>query len=117
MLNFYSVNTQKYTIDSKNYYKFNFLKINVACNIFNKIKELLLKGTNILIFISSEHIRRFIEEPSFAKLLNSKNLSKSDFEGKSNYETHRVVTEYFKRQFKDKYIAHFSLIQRSYKYQ
>lgn len=62
-------------------------------------------------FISSGHIRRFMEESSFAKFLNAKNLSKSDFEGKASYETHRIVAEYFKKEFREFYTAPFSLVK------
>ncbi len=107
---FSSVNTQEYAINSKNYYKLIFLDQYGIQHVV-KINEFLKGGRDILMFISSGHIRRFMEESSFEKFLDSKNISKSDFEGKSSYETHRVVAEYFKRQFNDSHIAHFSLIK------
>lgn len=105
-----SIDTKDYKILSKNYYKLIFLD-QYGIQHINKIEEFLVKGTDILVFISSGHIRRFLEDKSFKKYLNNENISQKDFEGKINYETHRVIATYFKKEFSKAYIAPFSLIK------
>lgn len=99
-----------YKIPSKNYYKLIFLD-QYGIQHINKIDEFLCKGTDILIFISSGHCRRFLEEESFQKYFDNNLISKNDFEGKTSYETHRIIAQYFKKKFESSYIAPFSLIK------
>lgn len=99
-----------YQISSNNYYRLIFLD-QYGIKYINKIEEFLRKGTDILIFISSGHFRRFLEEESFQKYFDIKLISKNDFEEKTSYETHRVIAEYFKKKFNNSYIAPFSLIK------
>lgn len=98
-----------YRITSKNYYKLIFLD-QYGIQYINKVGEFLRKGTDILIFISSGHCRRFLEEESFQKYLDSI-ISKKDFKGKSNYETHRIIAQCFKKKYEGSYIAPFSLVK------
>lgn len=70
-----------YQIISKNYYKLIFLD-QYGIKYINKIEEFLRKGTDILIFISSGHSRRFLGEESFQKYFDTKLISKENFEGK-----------------------------------
>ncbi|TLD81456.1 three-Cys-motif partner protein TcmP [Helicobacter trogontum] len=76
-----SSDTQSFKLYSNNYYKLIFLD-QYGIQHINKVKEFLCKGTDILIFISSGHCRRFLEEESFKKYLDTKYISKEDFEGK-----------------------------------
>lgn len=99
-----------YNIASKNYYKLIFLD-QYGIQHINKIDEFLCKGTDILIFVSSGHCRRFLEEESFQKYLDNNFISKKDFENKPNYETHRIITQYFKKKYGGSYIAPFSLVK------
>lgn len=109
-LNFSSQDVSNYKIDSKKYYKLIFLD-EYGIQHINKIKDFLCNGTDILIFISSGHVRRFLGEDSFQKYFDTTLISKKDFEGKSNYETHRVISNYFKKLFPKSYISPFSLIK------
>lgn len=105
-----SSDTKDFKVYSKNYYKLIFLD-QYGIQHINKVKEFLCNGTDILIFISSGHCRRFVEEKSFKQYLNSEHISKEDFEGKTSYQTHRVIAEYFKKLLPDSFIAPFSLIK------
>lgn len=109
-LHFSSQDVSNYIIDSKKYYKLIFLD-EYGIQHINKIKDFLRNGTDILIFISSGHVRRFLGEDSFQKYFDTTLISKKDFEGKSNYETHRVISNYFKKLFLNSYISPFSLIK------
>lgn len=109
-LNFSSQDFSNYKIDPKKYYKLIFLD-EYGIQHINKIKDFLCNGTDILIFISSGHVRRFLGEDSFQKYFDITLISKKDFEGKSNYETHRVISNYFKKSFPKSYIRPFSLIK------
>lgn len=109
-LYFSSQDVSNYKIDSKKYYKLIFLD-EYGIQHINKIKDFLCNGTDILIFISSGHVRRFLGEDSFQKYFDTTLISKKDFEGKSNYETHRVISNYFKKLFPKSYISPFSLIK------
>ena len=105
-----SSDTQSFKVYSNNYYKLIFLD-QYGIQHINKVKEFLHKGTDILIFISSGHCRRFLEEESFKKYLDAEYISKEDFEGKTSYQTHRAIAEYFKRLLPNNFIAPFSLIK------
>lgn len=105
-----SVDTQNYKVLSKNYYKLIFLD-QYGIQHINKIEEFLAKGTDILIFISSGHFRRFLQDEGFGKYIDTNLISKQDFEGKSNYETHRVIAQYFKKKFSKSFISPFSLVK------
>ena len=109
-LYFSSQDVSNYKIDSKKYYKLIFLD-EYGIQHINKIKDFLCNGTDILIFISSGHVRRFLGEDSFQKYFDTTLISKKDFEDKSNYETHRVISNYFKKLFPKSYISPFSLIK------
>lgn len=109
-LYFSSQDVSNYKVDSKKYYKLIFLD-EYGIQHINKIKDFLCNGTDILIFISSGHVRRFLGEDSFQKYFDTTLISKKDFEGKSNYETHRVISNYFKKLFPKSYISPFSLIK------
>ena len=104
------IDTKDYKILSKNYYKLIFLD-QYGIRHINKIEEFLAKGTDILIFISSGHIRRFLEDEGFKRYIDSRYISKQDFEAKTNYETHRVIAQYFKQKFQQFFISPFSLIK------
>lgn len=105
-----SSDAQEFLLYSKNYYKLIFLD-QYGIQHINKVKEFLCKGVDILIFISSGHFRRFVEEESFKKYLDARYISKEDFQGKTSYQTHRVIAEYFKKFLSDSFIAPFSLIK------
>ena len=109
-LYFSSQDVSNYKVDSKKYYKLIFLD-EYGIQHINKIKDFLCNGTDILIFISSGHVRRFLGEDSSQKYFDTTLISKKDFEGKSNYETHRVISNYFKKLFPKSYISPFSLIK------
>lgn len=109
-LQFTFVDTQNYKILSKNYYKLIFLD-QYGIQHINKIDEFLSKGVDILIFISSGHVRRFLDDKGFKRYIDSRFISKRDFEDKSNYETHRVIAQYFKQKFSQSFISPFSLIK------
>ncbi|TLD86572.1 three-Cys-motif partner protein TcmP [Helicobacter sp. MIT 05-5294] len=109
-LQYTSINTKDYKIHSGNYYKLIFLD-QYGIQHVNKIEEFLMKGTDLLVFISSGHVRRFVEDEGFKKYIDSRFISKQDFEGKSNYETHRVITQYFKQKFSQSFISPFSLVK------
>lgn len=94
-----------YQILSKKYYKLIILD-QYGIKHLEKIHEFLCKGTDILIFVSSGHIRRFCEDQSFQKYIN---ISKEDFAKKSFYETHRTVVEYLRRQFPRASVSPFTL--------
>ena len=103
-----SVDTDVYTLYSQKYFKLVFLD-QYGIKHIHKAQEFLTKGTDILIFIASSYIKRFLEEKTFKKYLDVNSISKRDFENKSNYETHRIITQYFKTIFKNHFIAPFSL--------
>ena len=104
------VDTKNYKFLSKRYFKLVFLD-QYGIEHIDKINEILKRGVDILIFVSSGHIRRFLEQESFQKYLDSKYIKKEDFKDKSNYETHRVIAEYFRKKFKNCFISPFSLIK------
>lgn len=105
-----SCDVQKFKLLSKNYYRLIFLD-QYGIQHINKIQEFLCKGTDILVFISSGHLRRFLDEKSFQKHFDNNFISKEDFKGKSNYETHRVITQYFKKLSPGSFVSPFSLIK------
>ena len=63
----------------------------VTEDIFNKF--IALERTDFIFFISSSFVQRFIETPDFKKYIN---LSRTDFDGKNQYQCHRVLFEYYK---------------------
>lgn len=107
---FSSQDVSNYKIDSEKYYKLIFLD-EYGIQHINKIAEFLRNGTDILIFISSGHVRRFLSEDSFQKYFDTQLISKKDFKSKPNYETHRVISSYFKKLFPNSFISPFSLIK------
>ncbi|MGX2973092.1 three-Cys-motif partner protein TcmP [Helicobacter sp. T3_23-1059] len=109
-LNFSFDDVTTYRITSKNYYKLIFLD-QYGIQHINKIDEFLCRGTDILFFISSGHCRRFLEDKSFQRYLDTELISKKDFENKPNYETHRIIAQYFKKKYTSSFIAPFSLIK------
>lgn len=109
-LSFTCKDVVSYKITSKNYYKLIFLD-QYGIQHINTIDKFLCKGTDILIFISSGHCRRFLEEESFQKYFDNNLISKNDFEGKTSYETHRIIAQYFKKKYTSSFIAPFSLIK------
>lgn len=98
-----------YKIHSKKYHKLILLD-QYGIKHLEKIHEFLCRGTDILIFVSSGHIRRFCEDPSFQKYIN---ISKEDFAKKPFYETHRIITEYLRGQFPEAYISPFTLLKKN----
>lgn len=106
------VDTKDYKFLSKSYFKLVFLD-QYGIEHIDKINEILKGGVDILIFVSSGHIRRFLEQESFQKYLDSKCIQKEDFKDKSSYETHRVIAEYFRKKFEKCFISPFSLVKNN----
>lgn len=109
---FTSKNIENYEINSKNFYKLIFLD-QYGIKYSNKAKEFLSNGTDILMFVSSSHIRRFLEDKSFQKYIDSQHISKEYFQEKSSYETHRVIAQYFKSLLPNQFVSPFSLIRNN----
>lgn len=98
-----------YQILSKKYYKLILLD-QYGIKHLEKIHEFLRKGTDILIFVSSGHIRRLCEDQSFQKYIP---ISKEDFAKKPFYETHRTVVGYLQGRFPEAYISPFTLLKKN----
>ncbi|RMG19061.1 MAG: hypothetical protein D6730_22170, partial [Bacteroidetes bacterium] len=81
-------------------------------------KEVFLKivtqrQTDFLFYISSSYINRFREHESFKKYLE---VEKIDFEGKSYFQCHRVILDYYKSLIPENYeyyLAPFSIKKNS----
>lgn len=80
----------------------------VTEDIFNKI--IALERTDFIFFISSSYVLRFVENPEFKKYIK---LERADFDGKNQYQCHRVLFEYYKKlsqtNKKKIYLAPFSI--------
>lgn len=96
-----------YEVLSRKYYKLILLD-QYGIKHLEKINDFLCKGTDVLIFISSGHIRRFCEYPSFEKYIK---IPKEIFIEKPFYETHRIITEYLRELFPKAYISPFTLVK------
>nr|WP_249205527.1 three-Cys-motif partner protein TcmP [Helicobacter anatolicus] len=96
-----------YKILSKKYYKLILLD-QYGIKHLERIRNFLYKGTDILIFVSSGHIRRFCEDKNFQKYID---IPKETFEKKTFYETHKTITEYLRKLFPKACISPFTLIK------
>lgn len=110
IINYTATDIQDYKLLSKKYYKLIFLD-QYGIKHVGKIEEFLTKGVDMLMFISSGHVRRFLKDDSFKNYIDSSHILTKDFEGKSNYETHRVITEYVRKKFNHAFVSPFSLIK------
>ncbi|HDZ5125122.1 TPA: three-Cys-motif partner protein TcmP [Campylobacter jejuni] len=96
-----------YEIFSKKYYKLILLD-QYGIKHLEKINNFLQKGTDVLIFVSSGHIRRFCEDANFEKYIK---IPKEIFIKKPFYETHRTIVKYLRELFPKAYISPFTLIK------
>lgn len=96
-----------YKILSTKYYKLILLD-QYGIKHLERIRDFLRRGTDILVFVSSGHIRRFCEDKSFQKYIN---IPKESFEKKTFYETHKAITEYLRKMFPKAHISPFTLVK------
>lgn len=109
---FYStLDVVDYEIKSKSFFKLIFLD-QYGIEYSQKIEKFIDKGVDILMFISSGHIKRFKSVDSFKRHLGDK-IKHVDFEGKNSYETHKVISEYFRWLYPEYKIGHFSLVKNN----
>lgn len=102
-------NVSDYKILSKKYHKLILLD-QYGIKHLERIYDFLHNGTDILIFISSGHIRRFCEDKSFQKYIN---IPKEIFEKKNFYETHKTIVEYLRELFPKAHISPFTLVKEN----
>ncbi|QQF51600.1 three-Cys-motif partner protein TcmP [Campylobacter fetus subsp. venerealis] len=104
------VDAKKYEIHSKTYFKFIYLD-QYGLEYIMDLEKFIKRGHDILIFISSSFLKRFIEEDGFKEIKNFLCLSKKDFKDKNNYKTHQIITEAYKKKFIKYYICPFTLLK------